>query len=74
MSDLNPRKYVQWLLEEIPDAANPGDTACLDSLMPRSESVPAENRLKPKAAEEAARMADDPIVDIDPSAFSGDEE
>ena len=42
--------------------------------MPWSESVPAEIRLKPKAAEEAARMADDPIIDIDPSAFRDDEE
>ena len=65
---------MQWLLEEIPDAANPGGPACLDSLMPWSESVPAEIRLKLKAAEEAARMADDPIIDIDPTAFSEDEE
>ena len=71
---LNPRKYVEWLLEEMPNAADPGDPAYLDSLMPWSESVPAEIRLKPKAAEEAARMADDPIIDIDPSAFRDDEE
>lgn len=63
---LNPRKYVQWLLEEMPNAADPGDPAYLDSLMPWSQSVPAEIRLKPKAAEEAARMADDPVIDIDP--------
>ena len=30
--------------------------------------------MKPDAAKEAARMADDPIVDIDPSAFRDDEE
>ena len=71
---LNPRKYAQWLLEEMPNAKDPGGPAYLDSLMPRSGSVPAEIRLKPKAAEEAARMADDPIVDIDPSAFHDDEE
>ena len=71
---LNPRKYVQWLLEEMPNAENPDDPAYLDSLMPWSESVPAEIRLKPKAAEEAAKMADDPIIDMDPSAFSEDEE
>lgn len=71
---LNPRKYVQWLLEEMPNAENPDDPAYLDSLMPWSESVPAEIRLKPKAAEEAARMADDPIIDIDPSAFRDDKE
>lgn len=36
-------------------AAGPGDPAYLDFLMPWSESVPAEIRLKPEAAEEAAR-------------------
>ena len=71
---LNPREYVQWLLEEMPNAENPDDPAYLDSLMPWSQSAPAEIRLKPKAAEEAARMADDPIIDIDPSAFRDDGE
>ena len=42
--------------------------------MPWSESVPAEIRLKSKAAEKAARMADGPIIDIDLSAFRDDEE
>ena len=63
---LNPRKYVQWLLEEMPNAEDPGDPAYLDSLMPWSKSVLAEIR--------AARMADGPIIDIDPSAFCDDEE
>lgn len=70
---LSPRKYAQWLLDEMPNAADPGDPGdpvFLDSLMPWSESVLAEMRLKPKAA----RMADDPIIDIDPSAFRDDEE
>lgn len=48
---LNPRKYAQWLLEEMPNAADPGDPAHLDSLMPWPESVPAEIRLKLKVAE-----------------------
>ena len=63
-SGLNPRKYTQWLLEEMPDAADLGDPAYLDSLMPWSESVPTEIRLKPKTAEEATRMADDPIIEV----------
>ena len=58
----NPRKYVQCLLEEMPNAEDPGDPAYLDSLMPWSESAPAEVRLKPKAADETARMADDPTI------------
>ena len=73
-SGLNPRKYVQWLLEKMPNAKNPGDPAYLDSLMPWSECVSVDIRLKPKAAEDAARMADDPIVDIGPSVFRDDEE
>lgn len=44
MNDLNPRKYVQWLLKEMPNAKDPGGPAYLDSLMPWSESVPAEIR------------------------------
>ena len=71
---LNPRKYAQWLLEEMPNAADPGDQAYLDSLIPWSESVPAEIRLRLKAAEEVTRMADDQIINIDPTAFSEDEE
>ena len=71
---LNPRKYVQWLLEEMPNAADPGEPAYLDSLMPWSESVPADIRLNPEAAKEAVTMPDDPIIDIDPSAFSDGEE
>lgn len=53
----------------MPSAADPGDPAYLDS-----HSVPEGIRLKPAAAAEAAKMADDPIIDIDPSAFSEDEE
>ena len=70
---LNPRKYLEWLLTEMPNADDPDDPAYLDSLMPWSDSVPAETRLKPEAAAEAVKMADDPIIDIDPSAFSEDE-
>ena len=71
---LNLRKCMQWLLEEMSNAEDPGDPAYLDLLIPWSQSVPAEVGLKPKAAEAAARMADDPIIDIDPSAFRDDEE
>ena len=43
--------------------------------MPWSDSVPEGIRLTPPAAAaEAAKMADDPIIDIDPSAFSEDGE
>lgn len=56
------------------NAEDPNDPAYLDSPMPWPESPPAAIRLKPKAAEKATRMADDPIINIDPTAFSEDEE
>lgn len=58
----------------MPNAEDPNDPTYLDSPMPWPESAPAAIRLKPKAAEEAIRMADDPIINIDPAAFSEDEE
>lgn len=64
-NELNQCKYVQWLLKETPNAEDPGDPAYPDSLMPWLDSVPTDIRPKPKPAEEAARMADDPIIDID---------
>lgn len=54
----------------MPNAEDPSDPTYLDPLMPWPESALAEIRLKPKAS----RVADDPIVDIDPSVFSKDEE
>ena len=56
------------------NAEDPNDPAYFDSPMPWPESAPAAIRLKPKAAEEAARMADAPIIDMGPSAFRNDEE
>lgn len=58
-SGLNPRKYLEWLLEEMPNAEDPGGPAYLDSLMPWPGSVPEGIGLKPAAAAEAAKMADD---------------
>lgn len=71
---LNPRRYLEWLLDEMPNAEDPSDPAYLDSLMPWSEMLPEGMRLKPEAAAAAAKMADDPIIDIDPSAFAEGEE
>lgn len=70
-NSLNPRKYLEWLLTEMLNADDPDDPAYLDSLMPWSDSMLAEIRLL--ALAEANKMADDPIIDIDPSAFSEDE-
>lgn len=42
---LNSRKYLEWLLTEMPNAGDPDDPAYLDSLMPWSDSVPEGIRL-----------------------------
>lgn len=68
-NDLNPRKYLEWLLAEMPNAADPGDLAYLDSLMPWSDSAPDEIRLKPAAAAEAAAVCmAAPSVRLQPTA------
>ncbi|MEG0456420.1 MAG: transposase domain-containing protein, partial [Bacteroides sp.] len=72
MNGLNPRKYIEWLLTEMPNAKDASDLNFLDSLMPWSPSIPTELHLKSKVATEATRMADAPIVDIDPETLNDD--
>lgn len=72
MNGLNPRKYIEWLLAIMPNAEDASDADFLDSLMPWSSSVPNDIHLKPEVAAEAAQMADEPIVDIDPSTLEGE--
>ena len=61
---LNPCKYVEWLLEEMPNAGELTDAA-VDCFLPWSGNVPESCRMAPGAAAKAAETADDPIVDID---------
>lgn len=72
MNGLNPRKYIEWLLDVMPNAQNIDSSDFLDTLMPWSPSVPAHIHLKPKGAAEAAEMADDAIVDIDPATLENE--
>jgi hypothetical protein len=72
LNGLNPRPYLEWLLEVMPNTKNLGDKDVIDQFMPWSEHVPDSCRLSPKAASVAAKMADDPIIDIDPEAFSSE--
>ena len=71
---LNPRAYIQWLLEEMPNAKSlDGDH--IDKFLPWSECIPEEIKLDAKRAKIAREMADDPIIDIDEEVFrdEGDE-
>ena len=65
MNGLNPRLYIEWLLEEMPNAGELTDEV-VDSFLPWSTSVPERLRMSAKAFEKARRMDDDPILDIDP--------
>ena len=71
---LNPRAYVQWLLDEMPNAGNIDDDV-IDKFLPWSDQVPDDIKLDDKTAMKAREMADDPIVDVDEEVFRdpGDE-
>ena len=73
-NELNARAYVQWLLEEMPNAGQL-DSDAIDKFLPWSECVPDEIKLDASAARIAREMPDDPIIDIDEEVFrdEGDE-
>ena len=62
---LNPRLYVQWLLEEMPNAGELSGAAA-DRFLPWSAEVPESCKLPPEKAAKACEFEDDPIIDIDP--------
>ena len=63
-NDLDPRRYLQWLLEEMPNAASLDDEA-VDSMLPWSPSVPDSCRLSPAAARRAEESLAEPVADPD---------
>lgn len=69
MNGLNPRLYLEWLLETLPNTADLDDNDMLDQFLPWSDGIPDSCRLSPKAAAKALKMEDDPIIDIDPEVF-----
>ena len=73
MNGLNPRLYLEWLLDEMPNAGRLTDEV-LDGFMPWSEQVPTDVHLDKDKAAKVCEMADTPIVDIDPELFDSDEE
>ena len=65
---LNPRKYIEWLLEEMPNAGELTDEAA-DSFLPWSSKVPEKCSFSEGARDKAVVIKDDPIVDVDPYLF-----
>ena len=62
---LNQRLCMEWLLTEMPNDGRLREPGGIDRYLPWSEDVPAECRLSPGKAAEAAEMPDEPIVDAE---------
>ena len=65
---LMPMRYLEWLLEELPNTAGAGDPAVLERFMPWSPEVPESCRMTPAEASEPDPMLE-PLADVDPNAL-----
>ena len=65
---LMPMRYLEWLLEELPNTPGADDPAVLGRFMPWSPDVPESCRMTPAEAAEPDPMAE-PLVDVDPNAL-----
>lgn len=61
---LNPRRYIEWVLTEMPKARRLTDEV-VDRFLPWSEEVPQDCRIPEKEAKTACQIIDRPIVDAD---------
>ena len=66
---LNPRLYMEWLLERMPNTRHIDDLKVLEGFMPWSPSVPDGVRMSPAEVERAWELATEPILDMDPEKF-----
>lgn len=73
MNGLNPRLYLEWLLDTLPNTDHLDDPTVIDGFMPWSDQIPDTCRMSPESAEKAAKMGDDPIIDIDVEAFDSED-
>ncbi len=64
-SGLMPMRYLEWLLEELPNTPGADDPAVLGRFMPWSPDVPESCRMTPAEAAELDLMSE-PLIDIDP--------
>lgn len=66
---LEPRAYVEWLLEEMPAAGELND-GVLDGFLPWAAGVPARLRAPAARARELGESAAEPVLDIDPDTLA----
>ena len=71
MNGLSPRAYIEWLLEELPNAGELDDET-VGRFMPWSPEVPERLMITKDAAERLAATIEEPIMDIDPDTLSKD--
>lgn len=65
---LMPMRYLEWLLEELPNTPGADDPAVLERFMPWSLEVPEPCRMTPAEAAGPDPMTE-PLVDVDPNAL-----
>lgn len=65
---LSSRRYLEWLLDAMPNTPGLDDPAVLSSFLPWSPSVPESCRLTPAEAS-APDPLGIPLVDVDPHAL-----
>jgi len=70
---LKPREYLEWLFEEMPNAANLDDEAVLERFLPWSSEIPQSCRVGSAGESTPSDPLDEPIIDIDPLAFDDKE-
>ena len=65
---LMPMRYLEWLLDEMPNAPDVEEESALERLMPWSPDVPESCKMSPAEAAGPDPMAE-PLVDVDPNAL-----
>ena len=65
---LMPMRYLEWLLEKMPNTPDVEDALILEGFMPWSPGVPESCRMTPAEAAKPDPMAE-PLVDVDPNAL-----
>lgn len=63
-----PMRFLEWLLEEMPNTPNAEEASVLDRLMSWSPAVPESCRMTLAEAAALDPMVE-PLVDVDPNAL-----
>ena len=70
---LSPMPYVEWLLEELPQAGDLSDSEVVGRYLPWGDLVPERLRIDVSEVEKLRDVQEEPIADIDPGSLREDE-